>query len=92
MRIEQKYTVRANKTRSRIWIEGARLLAAGFTRGIMFDRKVSDKQITLTISPLGQFKVSGKGDRPLIDLCGQFSTGDDVVIVYGPNKITITRA
>jgi hypothetical protein len=92
----QKYTVRANKGRARIWIEGARLLAAGFKRGafyvaaptpdneVLYLALVADPE---TYAGAGKVKkVSGKGERPVIDLsgsgCGPFSTGDKVVITY----------
>jgi hypothetical protein len=92
----QKYTVRANKGRARIWIEGARLLAAGFERGAFYVAAPTpdDEALYLillsdpeTYAGEGKLKkVSGKGERPVIDLsgsgCGPFSTGDRVVITY----------
>ena len=92
----QKYTVRANKGRARIWIEGARLLAAGFKRGDIYMAAPTPDNGALYLALVddpeayqgaGKLKkVSGKGERPVIDLsgsgCGPFSTGDEVVITY----------
>ena len=92
----QKYTVRANKGRARIWIEGARLLAAGFERGVMYSAGTNSSQTVLYLIVVddpdnyegtGKLKkVSGKGERPVIDLsgsgCGPFNTGDQVTITY----------
>lgn len=92
----QKYTVRANKGRARIWIEGARLLAAGFKRGVSYavgtDRFETMLYLIVVDDPdnyegVGKLKkVSGKGERPIIDLsgsgCGPFNTGDQVTITY----------
>ena len=92
----QKYTVRANKGRARIWIEGARLLAAGFERGTIYAASTDLHNTMLYLivvddpenyEGVGKLKkVSGKGDRPIIDLagagCGPFNTGDAVTIEY----------
>ena len=74
-------TTRAGE-RSRIWIEGARLVAAGFTCGARFRRTfqtlhaasltleiISEQQFeTLPVSQRGT--VSGKGAKPIIDITG----------------------
>lgn len=58
---------------SRIWIEGPRLTAAGFTRGVEFTVKIANGAITLRAEKAkvgGARVVSGKGDHPIIDLSG----------------------
>ena len=56
---------------SRVWIEGTRLVAAGFTVGLRYDLLELDGQLILTLAVDGQRKVSGKGDKPIIDLTGE---------------------
>ena len=89
----QNYVVRSNKGRSRIWLEGKRLQSAGFTAGTMFSVIKAPCGIVLQVSTTGERKVSGKPDRPIIDLCGAtvepFTTGDAVRVVYFNNSIQI---
>ena len=88
----QAYTVRANRGRARIWIEGARLERAGFTSGARFTVENKGDRITLKPAADGR-KVSGKAGRPIIDItganCAPFITGDAVAITYRANAITI---
>jgi len=71
------------KGTSRIWLEGKRLVEAGFEVGTRYDRvlrKVArmkdglisphQGEIELTLNPKGKFKVSGKGEKPIIDISG----------------------
>ena len=91
----QNYQIRANRGRPRVWIEGKRLVSAGFQRGCLFNVVVGDRGLTLTIAVEGSRKVSGKGERPLIDLVGALLTqanlksGDHVIINYKANSIAI---
>ena len=55
---------------SRVWIEGNRLVAAGFTVGVRYNLTEADGQLILTLASDGQRKVSGKGDKPIIDVTG----------------------
>lgn len=68
--------------RSRIWIEGKRLAAAGFTVGRHFVkdweyRKGVRPELTLTlltdddVVATTPYKVSGKGEKPIIDITGE---------------------
>lgn len=57
----------------RIWIEGRHLAAAVFKPGDRYDRsEINDGRLVLTHTAdgTGQFKVSGKGDKPIIDITG----------------------
>lgn len=93
----QRYTVRANRGRPRIWLEGRRLTAAGFTPGRRYAQVYNTNTMTLTLAAgtAGDRKVSGKGDKPIIDLsgtgCGLFETGDAVLVTYRPGVILIAR-
>lgn len=91
----QQYTVRANKGRARIWIEGARLASAGFTHHAAYNVASANSATILTLASDGARKVSGAPARPIIDLCGKscapFETGDDVEITYENGTIIIER-
>jgi hypothetical protein len=97
----QAYQVRANRGRPRVWIEGKRLAAAGFTRGSRFNvvvKPTNQVLLKFLIADDGSRKVSGKGDRPIIDIVGTLleqaglKSGDDVVINYSPDVIEIEGA
>lgn len=92
----QSYTVRANKGRARIWIEGARLTSAGFTHHAAYNVTAANNAVILSLAGDGTRKVSGAAARPIIDLCGKscapFVTGDDVEITYQQGTIVIERA
>lgn len=79
--------------KSRIWIEGARLIAAGFTVGQKYDRVIFACRIVLTLNRNGAYKVCGKGDHPIIDITGaavtQQFTGDYVTVTYSNGLISI---
>lgn len=91
----QLYTVRANKGRARIWIEGARLASAGFTHHATYNVTAANSATILSLAGDGKRKVSGAPARPIIDLCGKscapFETGDDVEITYKQGTIIIER-
>ena len=81
---------------SRVWIEGTRLVAAGFTVGRYYSLAESDGQLILTLSPLthGVRKVSGKGDKPIIDITGDLIrrvfAGRTTVTVEYTDRIVIS--
>lgn len=97
--------------RSRIWIEGARLVAAGFKPGDHFfacwyagDRKHtgsltlyrSAKRIPAVPRPTDseERKVSGKAERPIIDIVGQrvhsyFGKRTKVIVEFDSSRIYI---
>jgi hypothetical protein len=57
----------------RIWIEGRHLKAAGFNVGDRYDRvesKLGGLILLRATGSAGQFKVSGKADKPIIDITG----------------------
>ena len=102
--------------RSRIWIEGRRLVDAGFTVGRYYvrswfapeivDTAVDDHTPTLTLELVNPndvlstdpCKVSGKGDKPIIDITGEMvrrvfgSLGTHVEVTYRKGVIVIRPA
>ena len=92
----QQYTVRTNRGKPRIWIEGKRLTDAGLSVGDRFDMIRALGQLMIQKRANGARKVSGKGERPIIDLsgssCAPFTTGDAVAIEYKPNGVIVIRS
>jgi len=89
----QTYKIGSNQGRPRIWLEGKRLVEAGYERGVRFDvvpLPLRDGGMVLAQNEdgTGKRKVSGKGDRPIIDIVGaeivnsKLRVGDEVVITY----------
>lgn len=86
----------------RIWLEGDRVLAAGFAVGMEYTRAWADDSLTLTLGTgdtrATRGKVSGKGQRPIIDIVGEkvfevFGAHCDAVEVsYQPGRIAVRRA
>ena len=93
----QEYKIGSNRGRPRIWLEGKRLTASGIGRGDRFITHNVDEGVTIQITPDGRRKVSGKGDRPIIDIVGSdvkhwgFDIGDDVEVTYNYRWIFIRR-
>jgi hypothetical protein len=99
----QQYTVRSNRQRPRIWIEGARLLSAGFTNETHYTFEIVKDSLYLIRcakgapkgARTGARKVSGAPARPIIDItgksCAPFETGDAVEILYVDGLIVISR-
>ena len=86
--------------RSRVWIEGRRLAEAGFTVGALYGRVSYQTSLTLLLKTAADqregvqwFKVSGKGDKPIIDITGKLVTetfrGEKVEVTFEPGVITI---
>lgn len=91
--------------RSRIWIEGPRLEAAGFRVGIPFVKTWDKDAGTLTLSTrvpkdaprTSTGTVTGKGEKPIIDIIGKtvveyFSSGTHVKADYYKGRIVIVKA
>jgi len=63
--------VGSNRGAKRVWLEGKILTQAGWkAKDTRFDIAQSDHGLTLTRSDSGARRVSGKGDNPIIDICG----------------------
>jgi hypothetical protein len=80
---------------SRVWIEGVRLVRAGFTVGERYALVEINGALVLELAPCtGTRKVSGKGAKPIIDVTGDtirrvFAGRDTVTVSYGIGTITI---
>jgi hypothetical protein len=90
--------------RTRIWLEGNRLLAHGFTHGSHFERAWSDGKLVLTrVSPAlfeqllrdHRGTVAGSAARPIIDIATErvatTFNGERVKVAYRAGRITITN-
>lgn len=92
--------VGSNRGKPRLWLEGQWLADLGFPRGTRFVAAFTDAAITLTTreSDVRNFPsrtVSGKGDRPIIDIAGASLlpwVGATLSLVGRPGLITIRRA
>jgi hypothetical protein len=95
---ESKLGTAKGVARSRIWIEGKRLVDAGFTVGQYFIKEVFDEshgkarrlELVLLkdddVLDTAPAKVSGKGKKPIIDI-----TGHCVREVFAPfDKVKVT--
>jgi len=77
---------------SRIWIEGRRLIDAGFAHGARYDVVWTDAGATLKLCPAGARKVAGAVDRPIIDITGasvRSLQSDSATVTFSDKKITI---
>jgi hypothetical protein len=97
-------TTRAGEC-SRIWIEGNRLIVAGFLPGQKFVKAYVDGRLVLTTISDAAFEklptaergtVSGKGIKPIIDVVGQavietFQPATHVAVTYKVGQIIIKR-
>lgn len=99
-------TTRAGE-RTRIWIEGTRLVAHGFKVGTRFQRSWTPDHagLVLTVCTEKQFEdlgradrgtVSGKDEKPIIDVTGvkvsETFSGSHVAVTYLPRTIIIRNA
>jgi len=102
----QEYTVRENRGKPRIWLEGKRLEFAGFECGGRFEIGIEFvggvEALVLVALPHGvgllsdrARKVSGKNHRPIIDLsggsCKPFNTGDKVKVLYSNDGVIVIK-
>ena len=91
--------------RSRIWIEGQRLIDAGFVPGSYFLKgRAIGPRLTLTLLKdddvinTAPCKVSGKGAKPIIDITGELvrdafgSKGTHVTVAFKAGEIVIVPA
>ena len=79
---------------SRVWIEGTRLVRAGFVVAARYTLVEVDGTLVLSLAVDGARKVSGKGDKPIIDITGDlirrvFVGRDTVTVDYVAGKIVI---
>lgn len=87
-----------NKGKRRIWLEGKRLLNAGFTGGTTYKCVVTPGAIRLSI-PGEDRRVTGRPEngKPIIDIIGRdvetaFPVGSHVLVRFRPDHISIRLA
>ena len=75
-RFQQKvYKVCVNKGEKRFYVEGSILSDNGITVGARFDQHFTDDgALALVFKADGKYKMSGKGDRPVLDRNGKWVT------------------
>jgi len=79
---------------SRVWIEGTRLVRAGFVVAARYTLVEVDGTLVLTLAETGARKVSGKGEKPIIDITGDtirrvFVGRPTVTVDYTDGRIVI---
>ena len=101
--ITAKTTARQTARAVRIWIEGAKLTAAGFTpdTAYVINSRLRADALVLIVDANGDRRVTkatrnGKA-RPIIDLhskdvAAMFPAGTKVRVEYHPNQIIFTEA
>jgi len=89
-------TVGENRGAARLWLQGPRLLDAGFTPGSKLRSTTHDDCIVLVSEEAGDRTVSSKdqGKTPVIDICGRavsdvFPVGTRIEVSYFPGRIVI---
>lgn len=108
MNPEKTFTSKLGTTRvgerTRIWLEGARLIAHGFEPGTrVLKTWVSGGALVLTVDSVGDLSranyatVSGKGAKPIIDITGAqvaewFGSETHVTVTYRAGRIVIRKA
>jgi len=72
MTTSHEYNTCKNKGNCRVWIEGQRLIDAGWDNGDRFNKAISEGVLTLVKVEDGRHKVAGTPARPIIDLNGKY--------------------
>jgi len=92
-------TIGSNKDRPRLWIEGVKLGAAGFTRGARYAIAFQNKRMVLSLCENGTRTVSGKSrngrDIPIMDIAlkeleDHFGSGSRVRVVFTAGQIEVS--
>jgi hypothetical protein len=88
----------SNRGKARLWLEGAWLAHFGFIKGAAFYIAVSDgPTLTITLGASEEHRarrVSGKGDRPIIDIAGDVLTpfeGKELVLHASEGRLVVSR-
>ena len=72
---------------SRIWLEGAKLSAHGFTHATKFDIVATAGQLIIKLDPAGSRRVAGTPVRPIIDI-----TGDLIRTTFSQERVSVEYA
>jgi len=69
------YKIGSTRAGSRIWLDTILKGRHNWQFGCRYDRTIDNNgTITLTPNANGKYRVSGRSDRPVIDLCGKYVT------------------
>jgi len=94
MKVNRK--IGQNKQRPRLWLEGKILLAAGYAPGDHYDLEYNSNGFSLIPDRQGARKVSGKGEKPIVDILGgaiekaDFQHGDVVTVEVVRDLIVVS--
>lgn len=87
----------SNKGKARVWLEGACLADAGWTRGDRFSVVMQSGRIVYRRDSAGARRVAGADDRPIIDTNTDaildalgVSVGDIVSVSVSATRVLIT--
>lgn len=92
-------TIGTSKGTPRLWIEGVKLGAAGFTRGVRYAIAFADGKMVLSLDEAGSRAVSGKTrnerDLPILDIAlkeleQHFGPGSRVRVVFSLGRIEVS--
>lgn len=89
-------TVKVNRGKPRIWLEGQRLARGEFIPDTRYNLTFSDGEVVLTASKDGSRKVSAYKTKPIIDLCSMevgewFAVGTKLEAIVSRGRIVIRR-
>ena len=77
---------------SRLWLEGARLIEAGFSHATRYDVRETLSGIVISAHADGKRRVAGTPERPVIDITGAIVRdnfrADFAEVVFSQNVIT----
>ncbi|MFN4278287.1 MAG: hypothetical protein ACK4FJ_18495 [Ferrovibrio sp.] len=102
-KIVSEHTIGLNREKPRLWLDGKRLIHAGFIGGTIYGYTVKPGKIVMRLDAdaprHGERKVTGRPDgKPIIDMLGRdliaagFKAGDRVRVTYQPGSITVVPA
>lgn len=79
-----------HKNAGRIWLEGRRLADVGFVHGVRYQATVANGALLLRLTPAGDRVVSGKADRPIIDmLTHELGAAERIEVRFLPDEIRV---
>lgn len=91
-------TIGENRAKPRLWIEGHKLAAAGFTKGARYALRAEGDVLELYLDPNGDRTVSGKatstGDKPIVDIVlgpknADLPAGTRVRVLFRENRVSV---
>ena len=68
--IEFTRKIGQNRGKSRLWIEGKHLIAAGLAHGTRWTLTPTDTGLTIQADPEGRRRIAGGPTRPVVDIVG----------------------